>query len=37
MIIGIVPSVIEKYKNQLEFNIEEKLIIFLKNIIQNLN
>ncbi len=32
MIIGIVPSVIEKYKNQLDFNIEEKLIIFLKKI-----
>ena len=30
MIIGIVPSVIEKYKNQLDFNIEEKLIVFLK-------
>ena len=37
MIIGIVPSVIEKYKNQLDFNIEEKLIIFLKKYFQNLN
>ena len=32
MIIGIVPSVIEKYKNQLDFNIEEKLIVFLKKV-----
>ena len=32
MIIGIVPSVIEKYKNQLDFNVEEKLIIFSKKI-----
>ena len=30
MKIGIVPKIIEKYKNQFEYSVELKLIDFLK-------
>ena len=32
MIIGIIPKITEKYKDQFEFSCEIKLISFLKNI-----
>ena len=32
MIIGIIPAVKEKFKNQLELSIELKLLSFIKNL-----
>ena len=36
MIIGIIPAVKEKFKNQLELSIEPKLLSFIKVYIQSL-